>query len=229
MNKRRIKPQDRTRTLKYYYRHRKGILAKKKKDRKINPAKYRDYKRRSYLKNKIKLNEYSREYHKTHPEILVKIRENRKQSPKYKENNRKYYLKAAYNLTICEVNEMEKQQKGCCALCRKPFGKRGFYIDHNHKTGLVRGLLCSLCNIFLGRIDDSTVIIKSIVKYLNQKRIKMPVHRTTIDGQPAFQWGTTGKKYIYKAGNAASRLKAKKKAIKQGLAVARRTGTTPEL
>jgi hypothetical protein len=57
----------------------------------------------------------------------------------------------------------------------------------------------------------------------------MPVHTTTVKGRPAYQWGTTGKKYPYTPGNAASRLAAKKKAIAQGLAVAHRTGTKPEL
>lgn len=57
----------------------------------------------------------------------------------------------------------------------------------------------------------------------------MPVHRTTVNGKPAYQFGDSGKKYTYTAGNAASRLAAKKKAIKQGLAVANRTKTRPEL
>jgi hypothetical protein len=57
----------------------------------------------------------------------------------------------------------------------------------------------------------------------------MPVHTTTKNGKPAYQWGNTGKKYTYTAGNAASRERAKKKAIQQGLAVANRTGTKPEL
>lgn len=57
----------------------------------------------------------------------------------------------------------------------------------------------------------------------------MPVHRTTVNGKPAYQWGDTGKKYTYTANNATSRLAAKKKAIKQGLAVAKRTKTRPEL
>lgn len=48
----------------------------------------------------------------------------------------------------------------------------------------------------------------------------MPVHRTTSQGQPAWQYGTQGKKYTYKAGSKASREAAKKKAIKQGLAEA---------
>jgi len=57
----------------------------------------------------------------------------------------------------------------------------------------------------------------------------MPVHRTTVNGKPAYQFGDSGKKYTYTAGNAASRLAAKKKAIKQGLAIANRTKTRPEL
>jgi len=57
----------------------------------------------------------------------------------------------------------------------------------------------------------------------------MPVRRTTTNGKPAYQWGKTGKKYSYTAGNESSRERAKKRAIQQGLAVAKRTGTKPEL
>lgn len=57
----------------------------------------------------------------------------------------------------------------------------------------------------------------------------MPIKRTTAKGKPAYQWGASGKKYPYTPGNAASRLAAKKKAIKQGLAAARSMGRKPEL
>lgn len=57
----------------------------------------------------------------------------------------------------------------------------------------------------------------------------MPVHRTTVNGKPAYQWGSSGKKYVYTAGNKASMKRAKMKAIKQGLAVAYQQGTKPEL
>ena len=57
----------------------------------------------------------------------------------------------------------------------------------------------------------------------------MPIHRTTKNGKPAIQYGTTGAKYIYTAGDAASREAAKKKAIKQALAIARRTGKPAHL
>jgi hypothetical protein len=57
----------------------------------------------------------------------------------------------------------------------------------------------------------------------------VPVHKTTKNGKPAFQWGKSGAVYTYTPGNAASMKRAKQKAIKQGLAVAYRQGTKPEL
>ena len=57
----------------------------------------------------------------------------------------------------------------------------------------------------------------------------MPIHRTTKDGKPAIQYGTHGAKYAYTAGNKASREAAKKKAIKQALAIQRRSGVPADL
>ena len=57
----------------------------------------------------------------------------------------------------------------------------------------------------------------------------MPIRRTTNNGRPAFQYGTTGAKYTYVPGNTASRQAAKKKTIKQALAIARCTGKPAHL
>jgi hypothetical protein len=51
----------------------------------------------------------------------------------------------------------------------------------------------------------------------------MPIQRTTKDGKPGYRYGDTGKVYTYTPSNTASRLAAKKKAIKQGLAIVNRT------
>ncbi len=56
----------------------------------------------------------------------------------------------------------------------------------------------------------------------------MPVHRTTVNGEPAYQWDA-GKKYPYKSGDKESRKRAKKKAHAQGIAAARRMGVKPNL
>lgn len=57
----------------------------------------------------------------------------------------------------------------------------------------------------------------------------MPVHETTQNGKPGYQWGSHGAIYTYTPGNKASKAAAKKKAIKQGLAASYRSGTKPEL
>lgn len=57
----------------------------------------------------------------------------------------------------------------------------------------------------------------------------MPIHRTTKNGKPALQYGTHGAKYVYKPGSKVSREAARKKAIKQALAIQRRSGVPADL
>lgn len=47
-----------------------------------------------------------------------------------------------------ERAEFFKQQNGCCAICKKPQSlfKKRLALDHNHRTGQLRGLLCFYCN-----------------------------------------------------------------------------------
>jgi hypothetical protein len=57
----------------------------------------------------------------------------------------------------------------------------------------------------------------------------MPIHRTTKNGKPALQYGSRGAKYAYTPGNKRSREAAKKKCIKQALAIERRSGVPADL
>jgi Recombination endonuclease VII len=61
---------------------------------------------------------------------------------------------------------MTKRQKGLCAICKK-FMQR-VHLDHDHKTGALRGLLCSKCNVGIGLFDDDISIMNSAVEYLAQ-------------------------------------------------------------
>jgi hypothetical protein len=79
-----------------------------------------------------------------------------------------------YGLTLEDYDDLLDKQNGCCAICgtEDPRGqsKAGrFYVDHNHKTGEVRGLLCNDCNTALGLFKDSTELLASGIKYLNSK------------------------------------------------------------
>lgn len=58
-----------------------------------------------------------------------------------------YYLRK-YGITLRTYNKMLKQQKESCDICKKhqSMFKRSLHVDHDHRTGLVRGLLCFYCN-----------------------------------------------------------------------------------
>lgn len=61
-----------------------------------------------------------------------------------------YYMKK-YGITWKDRMVIWKKQKGRCAICNKHerHFKNRLAVDHNHKSGLVRGLLCFRCNKFL--------------------------------------------------------------------------------
>ena len=60
-------------------------------------------------------------------------------------------------------------QGGVCCLCsRPPTSKRRLAVDHNHATGVVRGLLCHPCNRFLGHVNDSPAMLRAMAEYLEK-------------------------------------------------------------
>jgi len=67
-------------------------------------------------------------------------------------------------------------QNHCCEICgenvencEKGSGNR-LAVDHCHNTNKVRGLLCSACNILLGKAKDNISILQSAINYLTIKR-----------------------------------------------------------
>lgn len=81
-------------------------------------------------------------------------------------------LKKVHSIGNKEYNKLLKKQKGRCALCetKEPGGRYSFFcIDHNHKTGEIRGLLCWICNAsVIGNIEKRKIPIARLVKYLKK-------------------------------------------------------------
>ena len=86
-----------------------------------------------------------------------------------KERNKRNSLKQLYGLEIDEFHEMRKGQNYRCAICKiheSKATKGTLYVDHDHETGQVRGLLCNQCNIILGqfntveRLENAVAMIK---------------------------------------------------------------------
>ena len=63
--------------------------------------------------------------------------------------------------------EMLQKQHDVCAICKsKNKTKRQLAVDHDHKTGKIRGLLCQRCNLVLGQLKESIALLKKMEKYL---------------------------------------------------------------
>ncbi len=94
----------------------------------------------------------------------------------YYKNNKTIYhkinLKKNYDLTLEQYNELLEQQNHCCLICHVHQSKlrRKLAVDHSHKSGKIRGLLCTKCNTILGTFDDNIKLLESAIYYLKAKK-----------------------------------------------------------
>ena len=111
-------------------------------------------------------NEYMRDWRKKHSN-------NRKAGDKiyretHKEERAKYvkanfhnirnnYLVKTYGITLEDYNKTFNEQEGKCAICHRHQStlKKPLCVDHNHKTGKIRALLCNKHNLMLGQFADN--------------------------------------------------------------------------
>jgi hypothetical protein len=92
---------------------------------------------------------------------------------KYKDISEDKRMKKQYGISLEDYKKMSELQKGLCLICKKPEltflnqTARKLSIDHCHKTGKVRGLLCQKCNMAIGIFSESEDILNSAIKYLS--------------------------------------------------------------
>jgi hypothetical protein len=77
-----------------------------------------------------------------------------------------------YGITPEQRDQMLVSQSGACAICSVVLatgrGRTGASIDHDHTTGKIRGILCSLCNVMLGDFKDQPGLLASAQSYLQK-------------------------------------------------------------
>jgi uncharacterized Fe-S radical SAM superfamily protein PflX len=116
------------------YRAKKAAYARTEQERK----KRREYMRIWREKNREYSNELARASH---------------QRNKHKHVDKKieYALRKSFGIGIAEKAVMVSNQNGVCKICSEPFkNSRSTHVDHCHKTGKIRGILCHVCNTKLG-------------------------------------------------------------------------------
>lgn len=118
-------------------------------------------------KNKKKAKECHDKWVKDHPEKCLEYEKkwknkNRTRTQEIRKNIR---LKHDYGITLEKYKAMYDEQGGVCAICGLPSHK-ALSVDHDHKTGKVRGLLCDKCNWLIGHANESIHILSSAIEYL---------------------------------------------------------------
>lgn len=89
---------------------------------------------------------------------------------------RAYSLQKKFGITIEEYESMCESQAFRCAICQKECrNQRGnrkdvLAVDHCHKTGKIRGLLCMTCNTGLGHFEDDTDTLTRAITYIRDNR-----------------------------------------------------------
>lgn len=91
----------------------------------------------------------------------------RKRNP---EKVREHALRAKaklYGLTLEQYKELLAKTDGCCSICGdRPKSSKNLHIDHDHKTSVVRGLLCMKCNVGLRAFREDPELMLKAMWYL---------------------------------------------------------------
>lgn len=122
-----------------------------------------------------------RRYRERHDAMLAEGAR-RRADPAYRERmraySRDYYrrnrreiksreLEKKYGITLDAYEALLASQGGVCAICGRP--PRRPMVDHDHLTNAVRGVLCSECNLALGKLHDDVESLRRAIAYLERR------------------------------------------------------------
>lgn len=130
-------------------------------DRNRRMKRYRLSKRTRCLESK-----YAKKYQKIH---RIKLKKAKilwdKRHPNYAYE---HHFKKKYGITLYDKIEMIKKQNNKCLICKTELFGRKAHLDHCHKTGKIRGVLCGNCNNGLSGFRDNIENLKNAINYLKK-------------------------------------------------------------
>lgn len=96
-------------------------------------------------------------------------RQRAKHAAKYKASDQRKHYRRTYGLTLHQLDDMIAKQHGVCLICGKP-PERARYkklqVDHCHRTGRIRGLLCYPCNVFVGHLEQKLHLLPKFLGHI---------------------------------------------------------------
>jgi hypothetical protein len=167
-NKERISARSKIRAKEYNATHRAEKNKLQRDYCKRNKEKVRLSKQKYYQENKEKIYEHQKQYNETHKER--RVGEAKRYYHKHREEEGYRGLRNLYSITKEQYDEMFMKQNGCCAICgiHHTSLTKKLYVDHDHDTKELRGLLCNKCNLGLGLFRDDVSLLQKATDYLSK-------------------------------------------------------------
>ena len=149
----------------YYQQHRPQILRRMRRYRLIHKTELDERGRVYRVAHRDQAMKRNRMYYAKHQKsMLIRSRLWRQAHLKH---IRDYMLRHKFGISLAQYDTLLQRQKGVCAICGQSSTRRTLDVDHDHKNGRVRGLLCSACNTGIGLFHDDPDIFVRIIKYLS--------------------------------------------------------------
>lgn len=104
--------------------------------------------------------------------VLVKSKKYYATPEGRKYSQEKQWRDKGIDMDVDRYEVLLKAQDGVCAICKVASNRNGsrLCVDHDHKTGNIRGLLCHYCNTVLGKMNDDVDLLQSAISYLLASR-----------------------------------------------------------
>lgn len=165
----------------YYREHREKRLAASKRYGADHRDGRREYLRAYYLANKhrwgkrtpeqkAKVNAKRRAIYKSDPTVRERAKRDAREWGRANPRKRLDARMRKYGISAAEFDRLFEAQRGACGICQRRDGgdRRGYRlsVDHCHRTGAVRGLLCAKCNKAIGLLGDDPKIVARAGLYL---------------------------------------------------------------
>jgi hypothetical protein len=85
------------------------------------------------------------------------------------------HIKAYHKLSVEEYSRLVEESAGKCMVCGTE--SKSLDVDHNHSTGVARGLLCRSCNTLVGYLETNSHKIKRALEYIEEHCESLPGQR----------------------------------------------------
>lgn len=104
-------------------------------------------------------------------------RERYRKTQKYRDTFWASHLKRKYNLSVTDYENLLRSQDYCCAICGTQEAHRNWqlisnrvnlFVDHNHSTGKVRGMLCNKCNVGIAMFQEKPDVLLAAINYIKE-------------------------------------------------------------